>query len=94
MKKPVKEAIALEYGQHQVPSVVLKADAELAERVITEARRQGIMVTEDAELLSALANVGLHEEIPPELYHAVAVLLSWVYWLKGLTPEDAPTPPG
>lgn len=92
MKKPVKEAVALEYGQHQAPTVLLKADAELAERVIAEARRQGILVTEDAELLSALSSVGLNEEIPPELYHAVAVLLSWVYWLRGMTPEgDAPT---
>lgn len=88
MKKPVKEAIALEYGQRAAPIVTLKADAELAERVISEARRQGVLVTEDPELLTALSRVGLNEEIPAELYHAVAVVLSWVYWLKGLSPED------
>jgi len=27
-------------------------------------------------------------QIPPELYTAVAVILSWVYWLKGMTPGD------
>jgi flagellar biosynthesis protein len=28
------------------------------------------------------------KEIPPELYTAVAVVLSWVYWLKGMRPGD------
>jgi hypothetical protein len=28
------------------------------------------------------------EEIPQELYTAVAVVLSWVYWLKGMRPGD------
>jgi len=28
------------------------------------------------------------QEIPPELYTAVAVILSWVYWLKGMRPGD------
>jgi flagellar biosynthesis protein len=27
-------------------------------------------------------------EIPTELYTAVAVILSWVYWLKGMRPGD------
>ena len=28
------------------------------------------------------------QEIPQELYTAVAVVLSWVYWLKGMSPGD------
>jgi flagellar biosynthesis protein len=28
------------------------------------------------------------QEIPQELYTAVAVVLSWVYWLKGMRPGD------
>jgi len=28
------------------------------------------------------------DEIPPELYAAVSVILSWVYWLKGMRPGD------
>jgi len=26
--------------------------------------------------------------VPPELFTAVAVILSWVYWLKGMRPGD------
>jgi flagellar biosynthesis protein len=32
--------------------------------------------------------VDLDAEIPPEMYTAVAVILSWVYWLKGMSPGD------
>jgi len=30
----------------------------------------------------------LQQEIPRELYTAVAVVLSWAYWLKGMKPGD------
>jgi flagellar biosynthesis protein len=32
--------------------------------------------------------LNVDEEIPQELYTAVAVVLSWVYWLKGMRPGD------
>jgi flagellar biosynthesis protein len=28
------------------------------------------------------------DEIPPELYTVVSVILSWVYWLKDMRPGD------
>jgi flagellar biosynthesis protein len=37
-----------------------------------------------------LSQLEVGEEIPEELFVSVAVVLSWVYWLKGLTPEDGP----
>ena len=38
--------------------------------------------------MSLLSQVELNEEIPESLYVSVAVILSWVYWLKGMRPED------
>jgi flagellar biosynthesis protein len=35
-----------------------------------------------------LGQLQLDQEIPPHLYAAVAVVLSWVYWLKGMRPGD------
>jgi flagellar biosynthesis protein len=32
--------------------------------------------------------VDIDQEIPPEVYTAVAVVLSWVYWLRGMQPGD------
>ena len=83
-----KRAVALEYGLNSVPVVTAKADAQLAERLIEEARRQGVYVTEDPQLLALLSRLNVDDEIPPELYTAVAVILSWVYWLKGMRPGD------
>ncbi len=83
-----RQAIALEYGMHITPVVTAKAEAELAERLIEEARRQGVYVTEDPQLVALLSRLNVDQEIPPELYTAVAVILSWVYWLKGMRPGD------
>jgi len=34
-----------------------------------------------------LGTLELNTEIPENLYVAVAVILSWAYWLKGMEPE-------
>ena len=87
MKTPF-EAIALEYGQRKTPRVVAKGQAELAQRIIQEAKRQGIYVAEDPQLLALLSKLEVGEEITQDMYTAVAVILSWVYWLKGMQPGD------
>jgi len=38
--------------------------------------------------LALLSRLNVDEEIPRELYTAVAVVLSWVYWLKDMRPGD------
>jgi flagellar biosynthesis protein len=83
-----RQAIALEYGLNQVPMVTAKGEDELALRMLEEARRQGVYVTEDPQLLALLSRLNVDQEIPPELYTAVSVILSWVYWLKGMRPGD------
>jgi len=83
-----KEAVALEYGRRPTPVVSARGEQALAERIIEEARQHGIHVAEDPALLARLARVDLDQEIPPELYAAVAVILSWVYWLRGMQPGD------
>ena len=88
MKGPLKQAIALEYGQRKTPVVTAKGDDDLAQKIIDEAQRHGIYVAEDPQLLALLSRIDLDKEIPPELYTAVAVILSWVYWLKGMRPGD------
>jgi flagellar biosynthesis protein len=82
------EAVALEYGQNSAPVVVAKASDELAERLIAEAERQGVYVTRDPQLLALLSELEIDQEIPQRLYTAVAIILSWAYWLRGLQPGD------
>jgi flagellar biosynthesis protein len=56
--------------------------------MIEEARKQGVFISEDPQLLALLSRLDVDQEIPQELYTAVAVVLSWVYWLKGMRPGD------
>jgi len=49
---------------------------------------QGVFISEDPQLLALLSRLEVDQEIPQELYTAVAVVLSWVYWLKGMRPGD------
>jgi flagellar biosynthesis protein len=89
VKHDALRAVALAYDGRRAPVLTAKGDAELAARILEEARRQGVHVTEDAQLLELLSRLEPGQEIPPSLYRAVAVVLSWVYWLKGMRPEDA-----
>ena len=85
---PYKEAVALQYGHNNAPVVVAKGEEALAQKIIEEAKSQGIYVAQDPKLLAMLSRLDIGQEIPEELYTAVAVILAWVYWLKGMKPGD------
>ena len=87
MQKPL-EALALEYGRNKTPRVTAKGEGDLAKRIVEEAKKHGIYVAEDPQLLSLLTRLDVGDEIPQDMYTAVAVILSWVYWLKGMRPGD------
>ena len=90
MKRPTfRKAVALEYGSQAAPRVVAKESGAKAEAIIAEAKRQGVYIAEDPQLVELLGQLELDSEVPENLYTAVAVILSWVYWLKGIQPEDS-----
>jgi len=88
LKPPYSQAVALEYGRNKTPVVTAKGDDELARRIVAEAKRQGVYVTEDPRLLAMLSRLDVGQEIPEDMFTAVAVILAWVYWLKGMQPGD------
>jgi flagellar biosynthesis protein len=45
--KPYTEAVALEYGRNKTPVVTAKGDDDLAYRMIQEAQKQGVFISED-----------------------------------------------
>jgi flagellar biosynthesis protein len=55
----------------------------LAERILEEARRAGVPIERNADLMEALAPLDVDRLIPPELFQAVAVLLAAVYRANG-----------
>ena len=83
-----QQAVALEYGKNKTPIVSAKGEGELALRIIAEAKRQGVYVSEDPRLLAMLSRLDVGQEIPEDMFTAVAVILAWVYWLIGMQPGD------
>jgi flagellar biosynthesis protein len=87
-KNEYQQAVALEYGHHKTPIVTAKAEGELAELIVKQAQKHGVYVAQDPRLLAMLSRLDIGQEIPPQMFTAVAVILSWVYWLKGMQPGD------
>ena len=79
---PIRQAIALEYGAHAVPMVTAKGDGAVADMIVEEARKQGVYVSQDPQLLALLSRLNVDDEIPTELYTTVAVILSRVWQVR------------
>ena len=76
-----RQAVGLAYHQDNdhAPRVIAQGYGEFAERIIVEARRQGIQIHDAPELVGLLMQLDLDEQIPPRLYQVIAELLVWVY---------------
>ena len=82
---PTHFAVALKYEQNKgkAPVVVAKGEDYLAARIKEAARENNVEIVENKPLARMLYyNVELDEEIPPELYQAVAEVLAFVYNIK------------
>ena len=85
MDEKRKKAVALQY-RHQVdraPKVVAKDQRIIAERIIEIAAEHNIPLKRDPALIEVLSKMDLEQEIPPELYRAVAEILAYVYKMSG-----------
>ena len=71
-------AVALRYESGGVPVVVAKGRGTQAQRIVDTAEQAGVFVEEDALLAEALSAVELDDEIPVELYRAVAQVIGFV----------------
>jgi len=83
-KEERRRAVALRYetGRDAAPRVVAKGAGLLAERIIEIARKHGVHIHEDPDLVAVLAKLDVDVEIPEELYRAVAEVLAFVYRLN------------
>jgi flagellar biosynthesis protein len=93
MKKqtPPKSAVALHYDEKNAPRITAKGRGEIAEKIIALAEQHSIPLHEDRELVALLAQLDLGDEIPRELYLAVAEVLAFAYMLTGKVPGDKET---
>lgn len=73
-----KKVVALKFDPEtdQAPQVSAQASGELAEEIIAEAKRQGIPIVKQSELIDELSESKTEDEIPPSSYRRVAEILA------------------
>lgn len=93
-EKKQLRAVALRYDKNRAasPEVVASGKGKIAEKIIAAAREAGIYIKEDPDLLELLARVPVGQEIPMELYQAVAELLVFVYRVNKRYAAPSSTP--
>lgn len=82
---PTHISVALKYDANEAkaPVVLAKGEDYLALKIREAAKENNIEIVENKPLARMLyANVDIGQEIPPELYQAVAEVLAMVYNLK------------
>jgi flagellar biosynthetic protein FlhB len=82
---PTHLALALRYQADQMgaPVLLAKGADRIAEKIISIAREHGIAVVQDKPLARAMYPlVEIGEQVPAEMYMAVAEVLAYVYDLK------------
>ena len=78
------KAVALTYRPEsdKAPRVVATGKGKVAQRIIDLAKEHHIHIHDDPDLVEALSQLDLNDEIPTDLYIVVSELLAFVYSLN------------
>lgn len=85
-----KKAVALYYDGTTAPILSAKGAGDIADEIIALAKEHDIPIHEEPELVNLLAKLRLGDEIPRELYIAVAEVIAFAYMIKGKMPTLQP----
>ncbi|MFA5983363.1 MAG: EscU/YscU/HrcU family type III secretion system export apparatus switch protein [Methylococcaceae bacterium] len=86
-------AVALKYDGKNAPKIIAKGEGATAEKIVDIAEQHGIPLQARPQLAAILAQIPLGDEIPHELYLAVAEVIAFAYFLTGKTPDSNPHDP-
>ena len=92
---PTHYAVAIQYteGNMGAPKVVAKGLDEVAFKIRDIAKQYKVLVIEAPKLARALyANADVSDEIPQQLYSAVAEVLAYVFQVRQFTASSGPYP--
>jgi flagellar biosynthesis protein len=87
IEKPNK-AVALSYDGITAPVLSAKGTDNIADEIIAIAKEHNVPIREEPELVDLLSQLKLNEEIPRELYVAVAETIAFAYMIKGKVPNQ------
>ncbi len=78
--------VALKYDGDNAPKVTAKGEGITAQQILELAEKHGVPLQNEPELARILAQVPLGDEIPQELYIAVAEVIAFAYMISDKTP--------
>lgn len=83
----ITRAAALKYDGQNAPTVVAKGYGEVARQMIEIAEQNQVHIHNDPVLLEVLSKLELGDEIPEQLYLAVAKIIAFAYFIQGKHPQ-------
>ena len=80
-EEPEQKAVAVRYDvkKDRAPRVTAKGRSLVADRILAEAKKNGIPVYQNKSLVNMLMALEIDREIPPERYRTIAEVLAHVY---------------
>ena len=87
-KTPLRIAVALEYDGETAPKVTAKGMNDIADKIMDIATEHGIPLQQNDGLVEVLSQMDLGEEIPENLYRAIAEVIAFAYILAGKFPKS------
>ena len=86
--EPTRIAVALEYDGETAPKVTAKGINNIADKIVDIAMENGIPLQKDDGLVNILSQMDLGDEIPENLYRAIAEVLTFAYIIAGKFPKN------
>ncbi|WP_226034960.1 EscU/YscU/HrcU family type III secretion system export apparatus switch protein [Aquibacillus saliphilus] len=76
-----KKAAALSYDMktNMPPKLTASGKGYVAENILDKAKKHNIPIQEDQTLVELLSQMNINENIPEELYQAVAEVFAYIY---------------
>ena len=81
-KKKMATAITYDAQKDIAPRVTAKGQGLVAEKIIELAQKNNIPIKDDPSLVEILSRLDIDEQIPVDVYRAVAEILAFVYRLN------------
>ncbi|GAB4392655.1 MAG: EscU/YscU/HrcU family type III secretion system export apparatus switch protein [Gammaproteobacteria bacterium] len=85
---PPTNVVALQYEGYKTPRLTAKGKGVTATNILAVAEQYNIPLYQDAELTHLLSQLDLGEQIPENLYLAVAKVIAFAYTLTGKLPHQ------
>lgn len=80
-----RKAAALKYeSTYEAPIVTAAGAGQIAEKIIDKAKENDVPIVENKELTELLTKVDVGDNVPAELYDAVASVLAYVLEIDSL----------